>query len=39
VEEAKQEINRAFEEIIRAIERDFAEREKLFRLERERPHR
>ena len=38
-EEAKDEINRAFEEIMRALERDRAEREKLLRLEQERPDR
>jgi hypothetical protein len=38
-EEAMKEIDRAFKEINQAIEKDFAEREKLFRLQRERPYR
>ncbi len=39
VEEAKDQLNRAFEEINRAIERDRAEKERLLRLEHERPDR
>ncbi len=38
-EEAKDEINRAFEEVMQALERDRAEKERLLRLEEERPDR